>query len=363
VLLFHSPTLSNLSLRTNLDGNRRDNTMSLTIKDIALMAGVSRSTVSKVINNYGEISEMTKKKVMAVINEMGYAPNFSARSLATKKSSLIGLVYAGKINVDMTHPYFNEVISTFKKNIGLLGYDILMFSNEQFKGSYLARCKHFNVDGCLIIAGEEVEDATFELAESGFPCIGIDIELAGPKASYVMTDNVNLSRKVVEHFYLNSLRKIGYIGGMCESVISNLRLKGFKDAMNQFGLEISEDWIQYGDFHEESGYVAMKRMLELKDYPEAVFAASDLMALGALRAIKEAGLHTPGNIRIVGCDDIAACRYSDPKLTTVKQDKEKIGKLSAFMLNDLIEGKSQLKPVFTESEIIVRESCGTNKAF
>lgn len=340
--------------------------MSLTIKDIAQMAGVSQATVSKVINNYGGISEQTKKKVMLIIHEMGYEPNFSARSLATKKSSLIGLIYAGKVNVDMTHPYFNEVISTFKKNIGLLGYDILMFSNEHFlqdKGSYLARCKHYHVDGCLIIAGEEVEDATYELAESGFPCIGIDIELIGPRASYVMTDNVNLSRKVVEHFYLNSIRKIAYIGGMRDSAISNLRLKGFKEAMNQFGLELQEDWIQYGDFHEESGYTAMKKILEKKDYPEAVFAASDLMALGALTAIREAGLHVPGDIRIVGCDDIAACRYSDPKLTTVKQDKEKIGKLSAYMLNDLIEGKSKLKPVFTDSELIVRGSSGTSNYF
>lgn len=340
--------------------------MGLTIKDIAQMAGVSQATVSKVINNYKGISEETKNKVMTVINDMGYAPNFSARSLATKKSNLIGLIYAGRINVDMTHPYFNEVISTFKKNIGVLGYDILMFSNEHFlqdQGSYLARCKHFNVDGCLIIAGEEVEDATFELAKSGFPCIGIDIELKGPNASYVMTDNVSLSRKVVEHFYLNSHRKIGFIGGMRESVISNLRLKGFKDAMNQFDLEIKDEWVQFGDFQEESGYLAMKRMLELEDVPEAVFAASDLMALGALKAVREAGLHVPSDISVVGCDDIPACRYSDPKLTTVKQDKEKIGKLSAYMLNDLIEGKSKLKPVFTDSELIIRESCGASKTF
>ncbi|MFS0673614.1 LacI family DNA-binding transcriptional regulator [Ornithinibacillus sp. 179-J 7C1 HS] len=340
--------------------------MGLTIKDIAQMAGVSQATVSKVINNYKGISEETKNKVMTVINEKGYAPNFSARSLATKKSNLIGLIYAGRINVDMTHPYFNEVISTFKKNIGLLGYDILMFSNEHFlqdEGSYLARCKHFNVDGCLIIAGEKVEDATLELAESGFPCIGIDIELTGPNASYVMTDNVSLSRKVVEHFYLNSHRKIGFIGGMRESVISNLRLKGFKDAMNQFDLELRDEWIQYGDFQEDSGYLAMKRMLELNDIPEAVFAASDLMALGALRAIREAGLQVPSDIRVVGCDDIPACRYSNPRLTTVKQDKEKIGKLSAYMLNDLIEGQSKIKPVFTDSELIVRESCGADKTF
>ena len=339
--------------------------MNLTIKDIAQLAGVSQATVSKVINNYQGISEKTKKKVMDIINQNGYEPNFSARSLATKKSNLIGLIYAGKINVDMTHPYFNEVISSFKKNIGLLGYDILMFSNERFSsdnGSYLARCRHFHVDGCLIIAGEEVEESTYQLAMEGFPCIGIDIELNGPKASYLMTDNVDLSRKVVEFFYLNAVRKIGYIGGKWDSAISVHRKEGFLKAMNQFGLELQDEWIQYGDFHEESGYIAMKKILQCQELPEAIFAVSDLMALGALRAINEAGLNCPRDIRIVGCDDIAACRYSDPKLTTVKQDKEKFGKLSAYMLNDLINGESQLKPVFIDSELIIRESCGTKSA-
>jgi LacI family transcriptional regulator len=337
--------------------------MNLTIKDIAQMAGVSQATVSKVINNYGGISEHTKMKVMKVINEMGYEPNFSARTLATKKSKLIGLIYAGKINVDMTHPYFNEVIATFKKNIGQLGYDILMFTNEQFhsdNGSYLARCKHYHVDGCLIIAGEQVEQEVYDLAKEDFPCIGIDIELQGPKTTFLMTDNVNLSRKVVEHFYLHSIRKIGLIAGMRDSVISNYRKQGFLKAMNQFGLEVRDEWIQYGDFHEESGYIAMKKILDSKQYPEAIFTVSDMMALGALQAIREAGLRVPEDIRIVGCDDIAACRYSTPKLTTVKQDKEKFGKLSAYMLNDLINGSSELKPVFIDSELVIRESCGTH---
>lgn len=334
--------------------------MNLTIKDIAQMANVSQGTVSKVINNYKGISEETKKKVMDIINQSGYEPNFSARSLATKKSNLIGLIYAGRINVDMTHSYFNEILSSFKKNIGLLGYDILMFSNEKFytdNGSYLARCRHFNVDGCLIIAGEEVEEATYDIALEGLPCIGIDIELKGPKASYIMTDNVGLARKVVEYLYLHAIKKIGFIGGKFDSPVSTYRKQGFLEAMNQFGLEICEDWIQYGDFHEESGYVAMKRILQSKKLPEAVFSTSDMMALGALQAIKEAGLNCPQDIRLIGCDDIAACRYSHPKLTTVKQDKEKFGKLSAYMLDDLINDRSQLKPVFIDSELIIRESC------
>ena len=334
--------------------------MNLTIKDIAQMANVSPGTVSKVINNYDGISEKTKKKVLDIIHQSGFEPSFSARSLATKKSNLIGLIYAGRINVDMTHPYFNEVISSFKKNMGLLGYDILMFSNEKFNtdnGSYLARCRHFNVDGCLIIAGEEVEESTYNLVKEGLPCIGIDIELKGPKASYIMTDNVGLARKVVEYLYLQTIKKVGFIGGKFDSPVSVFRKQGFLEAMNQFGLEVCEDWIQYGDFHEESGYVAMKRILQSENLPEAIFATSDMMALGALQAIKEAGLNCPEDIRLIGCDDIAACRYSSPKLTTVKQDKEKFGKLSAYMLDDLINDRSQLKPVFIESELIIRESC------
>lgn len=334
--------------------------MNLTIKDIAQMANVSQGTVSKVINNYEGVSEKTKKKVMEIIHQNGFEPNFSARSLATKKSNLIGLIYAGRINVDMTHPYFNEVISSFKKNIGLLGYDILMFSNEKFytdNGSYLARCRHFNVDGCLIIAGEEVDESTYDLAIEGLPCIGIDIELKGPKASYIMTDNRGLARKVVEYLYLNAIKKIGFIGGIFDSPVSKLRKEGFLEAMNQFGLAICEDWIQFGDFQEESGYLAMKRILQSHQLPEAIFSTSDMMALGALEAIKEAGLSCPQDIRIIGCDDIAACRYSSPKLTTVKQDKEKFGKLSAYMLDDLINDRSQLKPALIDSELIIRESC------
>lgn len=336
--------------------------MNLTIKDIAKMAGVSPGTVSKIMNNYNGISEKTKKKVMDVINETGYQPTFSAKSLATKRSNLIGLIYAGKVNVDFTHPFFNEVVTSFKKAIGLLGYDIIMFSNEQFykdNGSYLARCRHFHVDGCLIIGGEEIEDAIYELVEEGVPCIGIDLELNGPKASFVMTDNVNLSRKVVQHLYLHNIREIGFIGGKVDSTIAEFREKGFRNVMKQLGLSINEEWIQHGDFFEESGYQAMKVLLQKEPYPKAVFAASDLMAFGAIRAIKESGLNVPHDIRMIGVDDIDACRYSNPSLTTVKQDKDRLGKLAAYMLNDVINGKQRIEPVFIDSELIIRESCGS----
>ncbi|WP_349773691.1 LacI family DNA-binding transcriptional regulator [Sutcliffiella horikoshii] len=333
--------------------------MNLTIRDIAKMAGVSPATVSKIMNNYPGVNDNTKRKVLDIIENTGYQPTYSAKALATKKSNLIGLIYAGKINVDFNHPFFNEVVTAFKKAVGSLGYDILIFSNEKFQqdnGSYLARCRHFHLDGCFIVAGEELESAIHELVQSEIPCVGVDIPMTGPNYSYVMTDNTKVSAKVVEYFYLQSLRDIAYIGGKKDSVIAQLRREGFLQSMKQFGLPVKEEWIQYGTFYEDSGYEAMKSILQSSSLPKAVFAASDMMALGALRAIRETGATVPNDIRLIGCDDIEACRYSDPQLSTVRQDKEKIGKLAAYMLNDLINGLAGIESALVEPELVIRKS-------
>lgn len=333
--------------------------MKLTIRDIAKMANVSPATVSKILNNTGSISKETRDKVMAIVEQTGYRPTFSAKSLATKKSNLIGIIYAGKVNVDFTHPFFNPVVNTFKKTVGREGYDLLVFSNETFsleKENYLARCRHFHVDGCLIIAGEEVEEAIYELDQSDIPCAGIDIELTGNRSRYVMTDNFKIPALVVEYFYMNSIREIAYIGGLASSKIGEMRRKGFLEAMEKYGMPVREQWMKYGDFYEDSGYRAMNEILEGKSHPKAVFAASDMMALGAMRAIKEKGLKIPEDINVVGCDDIEACRYSDPQLTTVRQDKEKLGMMAARMLLELIHGENGAKSVLIDPEFIVRES-------
>src|SRR5690625_695275 len=207
--------------------------MKYTIKDIAKMAGVSPGTVSKVINNTGSISHDTRKKVKKVIKETGYQPSFSAKSLATQKSNLIGLIYAGEITAEFNHPFFNQIVNAFKNKVGKLGYDILVFSNKTFsktKENYLARCKHFQVDGCLIIAGDKIEEATYELDKSDIPCVGIDLELKGERSSYVMTDNRKVAARVVEHLYLNSIKNVAFIGGPGDSFISSIR----KDAYLHF---------------------------------------------------------------------------------------------------------------------------------
>ncbi|SDF82820.1 transcriptional regulator, LacI family [Fontibacillus panacisegetis] len=337
--------------------------MSMNIKKIAEIAGVSVSTVSKIINNYSDISEETKTKVLEIMRQTGYVPSNSAKTLATKKSNLIGVIFAGKLNIDFTHPFFVEVLNSFKKQMGFLGYDLLFFSNEKshaIDGDYLARCRHFQVDGCIIITGQQLEPSISELDHSDIPCIGVDIQLAGKSSGYIMSENYKMSFKVVEHFYLQGYRELGYIGSTSESDISNMRKNGYIEAIESFGLAVNEKWFVNGDnFFEPSGYEAMKKIINSGQLPQAVFCASDLIAIGAMRALKEHHLSVPDDIGIIGCDDIDACKYTTPTLTTIRQNKDKIGRIAASLLYDLINNQSETSNVVVEPELIIRESCGS----
>ncbi|UQZ37417.1 LacI family transcriptional regulator [Paenibacillus sp. PK3_47] len=334
----------------------------MNIKKIAEMAGVSVSTVSKIMNNYSDVSEKTKKRVLEIIEQTGYSPSNSAKTLATKKSNLIGVIFAGELNVEFTHPFFVEVLNSFKKQMGVLGYDLIFFSNEKFisGGDYFSRCQHFHVDGCIIVSGQQMEPAIRDLDRSSIPCIGVDLELQGSKSGYVMSDNYKISSKVVEHFYLLGYRELGFIGSTADSDISNRREAGYIKAIEDFGLAMNPDWFVHGgDFFEGSGYEAMRSMIEAGPLPRAIFAASDLLALGAIRALKEHGLRIPEDIAIIGCDDIEACKYTSPTLSTIRQNKERLGVLAAHMLFDLINNQSEGGSFVVEPALIARESCGS----
>ncbi|MEK8128742.1 LacI family DNA-binding transcriptional regulator [Paenibacillus filicis] len=339
--------------------------MRANMKTIASLAGVSVSTVSKIMNNYTDVSEETKTRVLAIMKQTGYIPVYSARALASRKSGLIGVIFAGEVNVDFTHPFFVEVINSFKKQIGVLGYDLLFFSNEKIPtaGDYLSRCLASQVEGCIIISGDQVEPSIQDLDHSPIPCIGVDLELNGPGSGYIMSDNMKIAAKAVEHFYVLGYKELGYIGSSPDSEISNIRKQGYMNAMEAFGLQINPDWFVSGEtFFELSGYQAMQKWIRTGDLPRAVFASSDLIALGAMRALKEHRLSIPQDIAIIGCDDIEASRYVDPPLTTIRQNKDKLGKLAAHMLYDMINNQSAISSFVLEPELIVRESCGCSLA-
>jgi LacI family transcriptional regulator len=336
----------------------------MNIKTIAQLSGVSIATVSKIINNYTDVSQDTRKRVMKIMEENGYRPSSSAKTLATKKSNLIGVVFAGKLNSELKHPFFINVIDSFKKQIGLFGFDVLLFSNEKFfdtKEDYLARCRHFHVDGCIIIAGDDIEPSVHQLAASDIPCVGLDIKFTGPNFSYIMSDNDKISSKVVEHFYMNGYRDIGFIGIERKSEVATIRENAFMESLRNFGIPANPEWILHSkEYDEESGYQAMKALLESGSaLPKAIFTISDILAFGAMRAIKEHDLTIPGDIAIIGCDDIDASKYTDPSLTTLRQDKEKFGRLAAMMLFDLINKQTEAQSIVVDTELIIRKSCGS----
>lgn len=250
--------------------------------------------------------------------------------------------------------------------MGVLGYDLIFFSNEKFisSGDYFARAVHFNVDGCVIISGQKMEPTIHDLDMSSIPCIGVDLELKGKKSGFVMSDNFQISSKVVEHFYLLGYRELGFIGSAADSEISNLREAGYTKAIESFGLPLNRRWFVHGDdFFESSGYTAMQQLIQSGSLPKAIFAASDLLALGAIRALKEHDLRIPEDIAIIGCDDIEACKYTTPRLSTIRQNKQRLGILAAHMLYDLINNQSGGGSFVVEPVLVVRESCGSQLKF
>ncbi|MBM7571297.1 LacI family DNA-binding transcriptional regulator [Aquibacillus albus] len=329
--------------------------MKLTIKEIAKKAGVSPGTVSKVIHQYADVGEATRKKIEEVLHQTGY---WSAqRSKSKKRKNRIGIIYG--VRVHFNHPFFVNVMNAFSKEVGSLGYDLVFFSSETDKRNYVKKCEEAEVDGCMIIGGDEIQQSIEDLDKSDIPCIGIDIKLSGNKSGYIMTGNKNLGKKVVEHFYLVGHRKMAYIGGIPTTIVGSERTAGFVQALSEFGLPVHDDWIEYGDFTERSGYDAMHAILSKKNQrPTAIFSASDVMALGAMKAIREHNLRIPEDIAIVGCDDIEISSYIPQPLSTMKQDTDKIGKLAAHMISDLINGVLASSSIMVDSELIVRETCG-----
>ncbi|WP_059046290.1 LacI family DNA-binding transcriptional regulator [Paenibacillus rubinfantis] len=335
----------------------------MNLKKIAELAGVSLATVSKVIHNYSDISEETRTKVLEVMRQNGYVPAHTAKALVQKQSPIIGIVFAGKRHADFAHPFFAEVLNAFQKQVGLLGYDLLFLNPDHEsngQADYLSRCREHQIAGCFIVSGQEVGTEIQALDQSEIPCIGIDLPLYGRSSGYLMSDHASMSAKAVEHFYLLGYRELGYIGSTLESEISSQRERGYRSALESYGLPLREEWFISGDsFYEASGYEAMIQLLQAGSLPRAIFAASDLLAIGAMRALREYGQHVPEEVAIIGCDDIEACRYVSPPLTTLRQNKEKLGRLAASLLFDLIHNQSEASSVVVEPELVVRASCGS----
>ncbi|KIL48671.1 LacI family DNA-binding transcriptional regulator [Jeotgalibacillus campisalis] len=330
-----------------------------TIKDIAKKAGVSITTVSRALNGYSDVNEDTRKKIVETAKLLNYSPNTIARSLVMKKSKTIGLLVSGFIRENAKDNFTIEVMTGVNDYASQTAYDIVLFttnSSKQREKTYTQLCKERKVDG-VIIQGIRTDDPYLdEVIEGEIPCVLVDIPKIGKHAGYVSTDNYAGAWEVGEYLAGLGHTSIGMVNGHEFAFVSQERLKGFKDSLIQKDIKLSDDRISNGDFTEESGGRAALQLLEDNPSTTAIFCASDLMAIGAMTALKSRGYRIPEDISIVGYDNILLSRYVQPGLTTISQDTYGLGYEAAKLLIDMLDHEGEPRKTIVLHELMERDS-------
>jgi LacI family transcriptional regulator len=334
-----------------------------TIRELARLADVSVATVSRVFNNPEVVNQETREHVLRVADRLGYQPNESARTLATKKSYMVGLIWdTDHRRPGWRHPFLQEILIGLKTALSARGYHLLMLatSGSETAGPdvYHRAVKRHNLDGVIFIDNGQQDPALHHLAESGVPCVSLDRPVTGPRATYVISDNAGGARSAVAHLHARGHDAIATITGPSTTRPGAERLAGYLDELAALGLPYREELVVEGDFYLAGGQAAMRRLLGLAERPDAVFVAGDEMAVGALRAVAEAGLKVPEDIAVVGYDDIELAALIPPGLTTVAQDKAGFGTAAATALVEMIDGTAAEAPPATvlPTRLVIRGS-------
>jgi LacI family transcriptional regulator len=330
---------------------------------------VSVATVSRVLNDYVDVSDKTRERVLKVARELDYTPSAAARTLVKQRSQVIGVILeTGEGHPDLQHPFFQEVLVGLKHRLGAGGYDLLLFSTEipgngSGDASFLRRARHHRVDGVVVMGVDSQSAEVEKLARSPIPCVAVDLDLVGRRTGHVISDNLGGARLAVRHLHAAGHERIAIVTGMLATRPGADRLLGYRAELEALGLSYRDDYVQEGDFYFESGRAGMHALLDLAEPPTAVFAAGDLMAAGCVRGAEERGLRVPRDIALVGFDDIQLAAMVQPSLTTIRQDKIGLGSAAGEALLRMIDDADAAPPVATlPVELVVRESSGARPA-
>ncbi|GAB4536048.1 MAG: LacI family DNA-binding transcriptional regulator [Anaerolineae bacterium] len=334
---------------------------SLTLEQIAKLSGVSRSTVSRVINNHPNVRPKVRQRVMQVIAETGYHPNPAARSLASRRSGIIGLVIPRAVQSLFTDPYFPRLIQGVAQACNVNDYTLSLFlfhTEDEEQKLYPRVLRTRLVDGVIIIASQIGDPLIPELINNCIPFVMVGRPYDLSDVSFVDVDNVVGAYTATSHLIRLGYKRIATITGPQNTTVGLDRRQGYLDALNDRGRSIDEALIVEGDFTESGGYAAMQRLLPHR--PDAVFIASDTMAFGGLRALREAGLSVPDDVAVVGFDDLPMSALSDPPLTTVRQPIRRLGAQAIETLIDILTNGTQPPQRITLSiELVIRSSCAS----
>ncbi|MBN1666143.1 MAG: LacI family DNA-binding transcriptional regulator [Anaerolineales bacterium] len=336
----------------------------LTLEEIARQAGVSRSTVSRVVNQHPSVSPEVRARVMQVIEATGYQPNLAARSLASQRTRIIGLLIPRRIDSIFGDPFFPGLTMGIAQACNHFDYTVSLFLTDTLEDErkLLPRLSQPGmVDGVIVQSTYEQDPAIPALQGGQVPFIVVGRPFAGLYTAFVDVDNVAGARLAVDHLASLGYRRIATITGALNTQAARHRLQGYRQALAEHGLAAAEDWVQEGDFSEAGGYQATVRLLALpaQERPQAIFAASDAMALGALRACQAAGLAVPEQLALVGFDDLPPAASSRPALTTIRQPIQVLGYRAVELLVGMLETSGEDLPQHVlQPELVVRQSCG-----
>jgi DNA-binding LacI/PurR family transcriptional regulator len=333
-----------------------------TIRDIAAMAGVSRSTVSLALNDSPKINAQTKAQILELIERVGYRPSQTARNLVRQSSGVICVILP-QIDHVFSDYYFSESLSGIVEITTQSGFHLMVeVATDDFKRDKkaLKLYRQRAMDGVLCVGNLTTDTYLIELAEAGCPVVLVNSSLPG--VGQVIGANVQAAERAVKHLYDLGHRVIGHIRGS-EFVTTALhRTEGYLRALDSLGLERSDDLMAQGYFDQRSGHDAMKWLLTRPQRPTAVFATNDMMAIGAMQAIREAAMRVPEDVALFGGDDILLARYVTPKLSTMRQPMYSIGQAACEQLFKRLQGEPADDSVEIDLRLVIRESCGAAAA-
>jgi len=344
------------------------------IRELARECGVSVATVSRALNGHPEVSVETRRQIQQAAERLGYRPSQSARALVRGRSDAVGLLWdSGYETAGRRHPFLLSLLVGIKQALNDSGRHLILLNvdvDRQGPRAYLDTARQYQLDGVIVMGVDDHRPALRALFESGFPCVAIDHDIAGPRAGCVTSDNRAGAMEAVRHLHGLGHRRIATITGPLDLMPAVQRLTGFEHAIRELGLDLPEQYVQTGDFFMDSGYACGSRLANLPKNrrPTAVFVAGDEMALGAMHAFADAGLEIPADIAIVGFDDIEAAGLVRPTLSTVAQDSLALGAAAVDALLGFVNSKGGADaahpdgrpagPILAPTRLIVRQSCG-----
>lgn len=329
--------------------------MNVTIKDIAKSLGISYSSVSRALNNKPEVNEETKKKVIAQAKKMGYKPNAIARGLVTQESNTIGVIIP-----DIANSYYGEVTESIIETANENGYTIfLCISNWDIdlEKKYLKTLQENRVDGIILKPCKDDSSRNFD-DEIYVPYILLEGWTDDPEYSSVSVDNTHGGYMATKHLLERGYKNIAFIGGLSNSISTINRIKGYTNALKEYKKAVDKNLILLGEFTIDSGYDLAKKLLQNKPDIDAIFVASDVMALGVLDYANTHGYNIPDELGIIGFDDIFYADLPQIQLTTMHQPKHDLGKYTLeFLLDRIHEGKDTIsKTIVLQSKLMDRKT-------